>query len=178
MELLRFARTTRLCLVLSLSVAPMAANASGVSGDRGAIKLPTLATATDASAAKIVTLLQADQYNYVSTNSPTVWMIPFTGDHLKDIRVVVTVKDSTVVAFVTLVQNQRLPVTTDFMRTLLEENHEFDRVKIGYDREGDLSVRIDGSVRVMDAGELRDIVNQVRNASDEIYGLIEPNLLQ
>jgi hypothetical protein len=33
-------------------------------------------------------------------------------------------------------------------------------------------------VRVMDAAELRDIVNQVRNASDEIYGMIEPNLLQ
>ena len=82
------------------------------------------------------------------------------------------------VAFVTLVQGQRLPATTEFMRTLLEQNHEFDRVKIGYDREGDLSVRIDGSVRVMDAAELREIVNQVREASDEIYGVIEPNLLQ
>lgn len=71
-----------------------------------------------------------------------------------------------------------MPVTTDFMRTLLEENHELDQVKVGYDREGDLAVRIDSSVRVMDAAELREIVNQVKNASDEIYGMIEPSLRQ
>jgi serine protease inhibitor len=176
MELLRFARATRLCLVLSLSLAPIAAQAAGLTADVTSPRVFTFTSPTDASAAKIVTLMQADSYNYVPTKSPTVWMIPFSGDHLKDIRVVVTVKDSTVVAFVTLVQNQRLPVTTEFMRTLLEQNHEFDRIKL--DREGDLSVRIDGSVRVMDAAELRDIVNQVRNASDEIYGMIEPNLLQ
>jgi hypothetical protein len=105
-------------------------------------------------------------------------MIPFTGDHLKNIKVVVTVKDSTMVVFVTVAENQHLPVTTDFMRALLEQNHELDRVKVGYDREGDLSVRIDSNVRVMDAPELREIVNQVKNASDEIYGMIEPSLLQ
>ncbi|HSZ15647.1 MAG TPA: hypothetical protein VK764_01015 [Terracidiphilus sp.] len=133
---------------------------------------------TNDSAAKVVSLMQADSYNFQNTKSPAVWMIRFAGDHLKDIKVVVTVKDSTMVVFVTLVENQRMPVTTDFMRTLLEQNHELDRVKVGYDRDGDLSVRIDGNVRVMDATELRDIVNQVRNASDEIYGMIEPSLLQ
>jgi hypothetical protein len=133
---------------------------------------------TDDSAAKVVNLMRADSYNYLSTKSPTVWMIPFNGDHLKNIKVVVTVKDSTMVVFVTVVENQHLPVTTDFMRTLLVQNHELDRVKVGYDREGDLSVRVDGSVRIMDAAELREIVNQVRNASDEIYGMIEPSLLQ
>ncbi|HTA78763.1 MAG TPA: hypothetical protein VK720_04415 [Terracidiphilus sp.] len=179
MDLLRFARSARLCLVVCLSLLPVAAHAAGLSADVGTVRIPTLVTTTtDASAAKIVTLMNADSYNYVSTKSPTVWMIPFTGDHMKDIRVVVTVKDSTVVAFVTLAQGQHLPVTTDFMRTLLEQNHELDRVKVGYDHEGDLSVRIDGSVRVMDAAELREIVNQVRNASDEIYGIIEPSLLQ
>jgi hypothetical protein len=133
---------------------------------------------TNDSAAKVVNLMQVDSYNFQNTKSPNVWMIRFAGDHLKDIKVVVTVKDSTMVVFVTLVQNQRMPVTTDFMRTLLEQNHELDRVKVGYDRDGDLSVRIDGNVRVMDATEMRDIVNQVRNASDEIYGMIEPSLLQ
>jgi hypothetical protein len=176
MGLLRFARFTRLCLVLSL--APIVVHAASVPADAGRPKFTPSVSATDASAAKIITLMQADSYNYVRTPSPTVWLIPFNGDHMRDINVVVTVKDSTVVAFVTLVQNQRLPVTTDFMRTLLEDNHEFDRIKLGYDHEGDLSLRIDGSVRVMDAAELREIVNQVRDASDEIYGKIEANLLQ
>jgi hypothetical protein len=160
----RFARSARIWLLLSLFLLPTVARAKSFS--------------TDDSAAKVVNLMRADSYNYLSTKSPTVWMIPFTGDHLKNIKVVVTVKDSTMVVFVTVAENQHLPVTTDFMRALLEQNHELDRVKVGYDREGDLSVRIDGSVRVMDAAELREIVNQVKNASDEIYGMIEPSLLQ
>jgi len=164
MGFLRFAPLARLCLVLSAFLLPVGARAAGLS--------------TTDSAAKIVSLMRADSYNYLDTKSPTVWMIPFAGDHLKNIRVVVTVKDSTMVVFATIVDNQHLPATTDFMRTLLEENHELDRVKVGYDHDGDLSVRIDGSVRVMDAAELREIVNQVRNASDEIYGVIEPSLLQ
>jgi len=164
MGFLRFAPLARLCLVLSVFLLAVDARAAGMS--------------TTDSAAKVVTLMRADSYNYLDTKSPSVWMIPFAGDHLKNIRVVVTVRDSTMVVFATIVDNQHLPVTTDFMRTLLEENHELDRVKVGYDREGDLSVRIDGNVRVMDAAELREIVNQVRNASDEIYGLIEPSLLQ
>jgi hypothetical protein len=158
------ARSARLLLLSSFFLLPIVAQATSLS--------------TDDSAAKVVSLMRADSYSYLSTKSPTVWMIPFTGDHLKDIKVVVTVRDSTMVVFVTVVNSQHLPVTTDFMRTLLEQNHELDRVKVGYDREGDLSVRIDGSVRVMDAAELREIVNQVKNASDEIYGMIEPSLLQ
>jgi hypothetical protein len=164
MDRLHSARTARLWLLLLLLLLPMGARATSLN--------------TDDSAAKVVNLMRADSYNYLSTKSPTVWMIPFNGDHLKNIKVVVTVKDSTMVVFVTVVENQHLPVTTDFMRTLLVQNHELDRVKVGYDREGDLSVRVDGSVRIMDAAELREIVNQVRNASDEIYGMIEPSLLQ
>lgn len=48
---------------------------------------------TSDSAAKIVNLMQADSYNFQTTKSPTVWMIRFNGDHLKDIKVVLTVKD-------------------------------------------------------------------------------------
>ena len=169
----RRARFWLLALVLS-PVATYAATAN--TGDAMAPRIPI--PITNDSAAKIVNLMQADSYNFQPTKSPTVWMIRFAGDHLKDIKVVVTVKDSTMVCFVTLVENQRMPVTTDFMRTLLEQNHELDRVKVGYDRDGDLSVRIDSSVRVIDAAELREIVNQVKNASDEIYGMIEPSLLQ
>ena len=170
------ARRACFCL-LALVLSPVAIYAATASTSDSIAPRILVSTTTD-SAAKIVNLMQADSYNFQSTKSPTVWMIRFAGDHLKDIKVVVTVKDSTMVCFVTLVENQRMPVTTDFMRTLLEQNHELDRVKVGYDHDGDLSVRIDSSVRVIDAAELREIVNQVRNASDEIYGMIEPSLLQ
>jgi methyl-accepting chemotaxis protein len=162
-------------LALVLPVAAPAAAA--ISNDPLAPHIPLNINSSD-GAAKMVSMMQADSYNFQTTKSPNVWLIRFSGDHLKDIKVVLTVKDSTMVVFVTLVENQRMPVTTDFMRTLLEQNHELDRVKVGYDRDGDLSVRIDSNMRVMDATELRDIVNQVKNASDEIYGMIESSLLQ
>jgi hypothetical protein len=38
-------------------------------------------------------------------------------------------------------------------------------------------VRIDAPLRIADATELHDIVTQIKNASDEIYGQIEPSLL-
>jgi hypothetical protein len=81
------------------------------------------------------------------------------------------------VIFVTVVEKRRMPVTTDFLHTLLKFNHEFDRVKVGLDADDDLSVRIDAPLRLADAQEFHDIVTQIKNASDEIYGKIEPQLL-
>ncbi len=50
-------------------------------------------------------------------------------------------------------------------------------MKVGFDGDDDLSVRIDGSLRVADATYLLNIVNQVKNSSDEIYGKIQPYLI-
>jgi hypothetical protein len=50
-------------------------------------------------------------------------------------------------------------------------------VKVGLDADDDLSVRIDAPLRLADATEFKDIVTQIKNASDEIYGKIEPQLL-
>lgn len=145
--------------------------------------LPAVLSAAQSPAdtARVVSLMQADNLSYQATRSPSVWTIHFNGSHLRDIKVVVAVGDETevnLVVFVTVTEKRRLPVTTDFMRGLLEENHALDRVKIGYDADGDLEVRIDALLRVTDAAELQDIVNQVKNASDEIYGMIESQLIE
>lgn len=129
--------------------------------------------------AKVVSLMNADGYNRNNTKSNSVWVIHFAGIDLKDIRVGVTISPkpaATLVVFVTVAEKRRLPVTTDFMRTLLEENEKMDRVKIGFDSEGDLAVRIDARLRVTDAAEFKSIVDQAKNASDELYGMIEPQL--
>jgi len=129
---------------------------------------------------KVIGLMQADNYNFNNTRSPSVWTIHFAGSHLKDIKVVVAVgsgDEPAVIVFVTVTEKRRMPVTTDFMRTLLEEDHELDRVKVAFDADGDLEVRIDAMLRVTDAREFENIVDQVKKSSDEIYGIIEPQLL-
>jgi len=38
-------------------------------------------------------------------------------------------------------------------------------------------VRADASLSKADATYLKNVINQVKNASDEIYGKIQPNLI-
>jgi hypothetical protein len=141
--------------------------------------LPMAAQTNDQGIAKMVSLMQANNYNFVTTKSPTVWVIHFTGTHLKDIKVILALDtdNSQMVIFVTVVEKRRMPVTIDFLHQLLKFNHEFDRVKVGLDADDDLSVRIDAPLNIADASEFHDIVTQIKNASDEIYGKIEPQLL-
>jgi hypothetical protein len=141
--------------------------------------LPMAAQTAEQGTAKMVSLMQANNYNFITTRSPTVWVIHFTGSHLKDVKVILALDtdNNQMVIFVTVVEKRRMPVTTDFLHTLLKFNHEFDRVKVGLDADDDLSVRIDAPLRLADASELHDIVTQNKNASDEIYGKIEPQLL-
>jgi hypothetical protein len=141
--------------------------------------LPMAAQTSDQGIAKMVSLMQANNYNFVTTKSPTVWVIHFTGTHLKDTKVILAldVDNYQMVIFVTVVEKRRMPVTIDFLHTLLKFNHEFDRVKVGLDADDDLSVRIDAPLRLADATEFKDIVTQIKNSSDEFYGKIEPQLL-
>jgi len=129
--------------------------------------------------AKLVSLLQENHYDYHTTRSPSVFTIHFVGEHIKDIKVILAIggdPDADLIVFVTAIQKQRMPVTTDFMRALLRNNHIMDQTKIGFDKDDDLEVRIDGSMRLADATYLRHIVEQVKNVSDELYGVIEPSL--
>jgi hypothetical protein len=129
---------------------------------------------------KLVRLMKEDNFNYIATSSPTVFTIHFTGDHLKDIKVILAIggdEDSDLVVFVTVTPKATMPVTTDFRYILLKANHEYDQVKIGFDGDDDLSDRIDASMRLADATYLKNVINQVKNSSDEIYGKIQPYLI-
>lgn len=142
--------------------------------------VPAGAQSNNDQIAKALSLMKSCGYDYHTTNMPTVWTIHSTGKHLKDIKVVVTIGpdvDSDLVIFVTVTEKRRLPVTTDFMRYLLQQNDALNQVKIGYDRDGDLFVRIDGTLRLADAEYFRHIVTQLQESSDAIYGQIEPQLL-
>jgi hypothetical protein len=129
---------------------------------------------------KMVSLMKANSFDYKTTTSPSVFVIHFTGKHLADIKVVLALggdEDSDMVIFVTVVEKRRMPTTAEFRGHLLEQNHALNQVKVGFDADGDLSVRTDSSLRVCDARDFYNIVNQVKNASDDIYGQIQSQLL-
>jgi hypothetical protein len=133
--------------------------------------------------ARVVGMMKSDGIAFNKTNSPSVWVIRSKGANLLDIKEVValgggTGDDATLVVFVTLAEKKQVPASVDFMRTLLEQNHKMDRVKIGFDNDGDLEVRIDAMLRVTDAKEFKWIADQVMNASDQLYGMIQSQLVK
>ena len=145
-----------------------------------AVALPLHAQATLSDKAdKLVRLLKEDNFDYKTTSSPSVFVIHFTGTNLKDIKVILALvggdEDSDLVIFDTVTPKATMPATADFRHTLLKFNHEYDLIKVGFDGDDDLSVRVDGSMRLADAAYLRNLVNQVKNSSDAIYGKIQPS---
>ncbi len=128
---------------------------------------------------KLVSLMQQDNYAYKTTSSPSVFVMHFTGTHLKDIKVILALGgdvDCDLIAFVTVTPKATMPTTADFRYQLLKFNHTLDQVKVGFDADDDLSVRIDGSIRLVDAAYLKIVIDQLKNASDDIYGQIQPQL--
>jgi Putative bacterial sensory transduction regulator len=119
-------------------------------------------------AAKVSQLMKASGYDF-SQKTDSVWAADFTGKNLKNFRLIVAIQDDVLVSFVTIAEKAKMPVNVAFMRKLLRYNSTLDRVKIGFDDDGDLFVRCDASVRVLDAKEFHSIVDQVSAASDEVY---------
>jgi hypothetical protein len=136
----------------------------------------TASAATQASSAKITQLLQGSGYNF-KTATPTEWSIAFTGKALTKFNVILMTVDDIVVISVTVTQKKNMPVTTDFLMTLLKLGHSLDRVKVAVDRDGDLEVRVDLTVRVLDAQEFKANVEQVAAAANEVYAGIQASLV-
>jgi len=138
------------------------------------------APACQASIAKLKGLLSASNFEYHTTKSPTVFTVHYQGQHMPKIKVMLALgsdADADLVIFVTVVEKYRMPTDTDFRRLLLEYAHQVDSVKVAFDADGDLSLRIDASMRLADASYLSARIAQLKNASDELYGKIEPQLL-
>lgn len=145
-----------------------------------AAAIPLHAQSTADKADKLVRLLKEDGYDYKTTTSSSVFTIHFAGDHMQDIKVILAIgddPDSDLTIFVTVTPKATMPATADFRYTLLKFNHEYDQVKVGFDGDDDLSVRVDGTLRLADAAYLKVLVDQVKQSSDETYGKIQPSLL-
>jgi hypothetical protein len=131
----------------------------------------------DASAARVGHLLEVSGYNFKqSPKSDKVWVVDFKGKSLASFKVVLATQDDLLVTFVTVTEKKRLPTSSEFLAKLLKFNHSLDRVKIGIDDDGDLFVRTDVTIRVLDNQEFKLNIEQVAAAADEVYNGIKPYL--
>lgn len=126
--------------------------------------------------AKLPELLEASGYNYTKAKE-NVWTIPFKGKSLTQFSVFVAYSAGLVVVGAVPAEKRQLKVTPDLLHQLLKFNDDLDRVKVAIDSDGDISVRIDSSLRVLDAEEFKAVVEQVAAAADEVYAGIRPFLI-
>jgi len=133
--------------------------------------IPSPLSAEDGGA-KMERLLSASGYAY-TRQTPTVWSIAFHGKALGDNKVVLAIDSELLVVFVTIAKANRFNAyEPEFEHKLLRFSDALDRVKVGFDQDGDLFVRTDASLRLVDVQELKIDVEQLESSSEEIYGTV------
>jgi glucose/arabinose dehydrogenase len=125
--------------------------------------------------ARVEQLLKSSGYNY-TTHSANTWSVEFDRKSIGKVRVIISTGSDIVVTFAILAKKAAINKTPKMMETLLSANHEYDYAKIGLDKDGDLFVRIDSPLRLVDSQELKSIIGQIANASDEIYAKVSGSI--
>jgi hypothetical protein len=116
-------------------------------------------------------MLKQTGYTY-TTHNATTWSIDLTRKNLGKMKVILSTGSDILVTFVIVAKKAAIQKTPQMMEALLTANHDYDYTKIGLDKDGDMFVRVDMPLRTIDATELKSIVDQVANASDEVYAKV------
>lgn len=135
------------------------------------------ASAQESSAAKTGRLLNESGVNFTKVAND-IWTVPFDGKTLRNFQVLIGVDKDVLVMFVIVTDKKKYTRSPELLNKLLLQNDQMDRVKIGIDKQGEIAVRIDLTVRLMDKRELSENLDQVAAASDQIFAIIQPYLVK
>ena len=134
------------------------------------------AAADKAAATKIVQLLEGSGHSYTKAKEG-VWVIKYEGKQLSQFSVITIYAEGMIIFVATVAEKAEFKPAPDLLQKLLGLNDSLDRVKVGIDKDGDVIVRIDLSLRVVDQPELNANLEQISAAVDETYAVVKPFLL-
>jgi hypothetical protein len=123
-------------------------------------------------AGEIVGLLEKSGYIYKKLGDG-LWEIPGTGRNLKEFGITLALADDILLVMVKLGARKEMKLEPALLTRLLELNHKFDSIKLALS-EDMIYLRMDAHVRLLDNQELKYLVEQIANATDETYPLIKP----
>ena len=136
---------------------------------------PSLAQSNKPDAAgQLVALLEKSGYSYTKVGDG-VWEIPAEGKNLKDFSIRLALAEDIVLVIAKLADRKGLSPKEGLLIKLLELNHHFDSAKLALGQDM-LYARMDLHVRLLDAQELKYLVEQMVNVVDEAYPQIKPFL--
>lgn len=133
-------------------------------------------TIDKASATKIVQMLEESGHAYGKA-ADNVWTVKFRGNTLDDIAVLTIGHEGMLILVSVVAEKKDFKASPELMAKLLQLNDDYDRIKVGIDKEGDMFVRVDLTLRVTDSQEFKLNVEQVSAATDEIATMIKPYLV-
>jgi hypothetical protein len=128
----------------------------------------TPSQATLAAAGKIAQMLPGTSYAFTKHNE-TVWSTNLTRSNVGDVKVILSCNEDLLVVFIVLARKANIQKTPQFLEAIARANHEYDLTKILIDNDGDLGVRVDLHVRILDSAEVKTAINQVADVSNEWY---------
>ena len=137
---------------------------------------PISGWAQESPSAKAARLMNDSGFTYTKA-SDAVWTVQFEGKSLKNITVIASVGDNVMILFAVVAEKKNVKATPAMMKKLLGLNEELDRVKIGIDKEGDVFVRIDLSIRILDKQELKENLDQAAAAANDVFAALKPFLI-
>ena len=123
-------------------------------------------------ATEIVGLLEKSGYSYRKVGDG-LWEIPGTGKNLKEFGIRLALADDILLVMVKVGARKELRLEPALLTKLLELNHKFDSIKLALS-EDMIYLRMDTHVRLLDNQELKYLVEQIANATDETYPQITP----
>jgi putative sensory transduction regulator len=136
-----------------------------------ALCLGVVAQVVSAQAMGMDAMLKQTGYGY-TTHNATTWSIDLNRKNLGKVKVILSTGSDILVTFVIVAKKAAIQKTPQMMEALLTANHDYDYTKIGLDKDGDMFVRVDMPLRTVDPTELKSIIDQVANASDEVYAKV------
>jgi hypothetical protein len=140
-------------------------------------KPAAVTTAADkAAAARVLQLLEATGLGYTKAQE-NVWVIKYKGEQLSEFSVIVVYSQNMLIFACVVAEKKDYKTPPELLQKLLALNDDLDRVKIGIDKDdGNLFVRIDLSLRVVDDQEFKANLEQISAAVDETYAVLKPYL--
>jgi Putative bacterial sensory transduction regulator len=132
---------------------------------------------TKAAGAKIAQMLEASGQTYIKAGEG-VWVVKYKGNQMSEIAVLTIYSEGMLILASKVAEKTEFKPTPELMQKLLTLNDTLDRVKVGIDAEdGEIFLRIDLSMRVVDQQELNANLEQISAATDETYAAIKTYLL-
>jgi hypothetical protein len=126
----------------------------------------------EASSAKVSQLLQQAGYSHRKTGDNT-WVI--NRPEGKGPMLVAVGVDFVVVGVIVAVKDN-MKSSADLSFRLLKLNHSADYVKVGFDEDDDLFVRVEERIRIVDLQEFKAMVEKVDSSADTAYETVKPFL--